>query len=317
MPGRRAMTLNSSAVVVDVDCRLRQPRPGATSNAPAHVKASEPQVPTELSFASCFLQSRSGSQANVGRAARSRARPSADRNACVAGCSLLTAAVASSGPPWRLVVTKPTSTKEITGWTFSANAALTPNNRRRLAKRVAARQDWRPCRCSCGRRNQHRTARKRGRPRFAGLKAKRACAIAPRRQSGSGTERRPTGWRRSSPCGGLRFSGPTIAELLSMPSVDRLRGLQARGGRSTRPSRARARPSLGATASRRADPHRRSRSSAGSSGAPASGSPAAPAQLHRQLSRPAMPPAREGRSWEFVHIAIDDATRLAYRGPGR
>ena len=76
-----------------------------------------------------------------------------------------------------------------------------------------------------------------------------------------------------------------------------------------RPARASSRRALRARASRRAGPHRRqeARPDPGRRRAPRSPAPALRSRAHRS------PTARAAAAgWEYVHVAIDDATRLAY-----
>ncbi len=96
-----------------------------------------------------------------------------------------------------------------------ANAALTPNNRRRLAKRVC-RQDWRLADAAAAAETSTRTARKWS-ARFraegeAGLRDRSSAAKRVWNRTPADRVAAIIALRR------LRFSGPTIAELLSMPS---------------------------------------------------------------------------------------------------
>ena len=109
----------------------------------------------------------------------------------------------------------------------------------------------------------------------------------------------------------LRFTGPEIAEVLGMP-LSTVSGILTRigmgklGRLGLEPAQRyeRARPG-------RADPHRRQEARAGSTAAPASGSSAA-ARTTRGSFTDAAGRRRGKAGWDFVHIAIDDATRLAY-----
>ena len=183
-----------------------------------------------------------------------------------------------------------------------ANAALTLNNRRRLARRVCE-QGWRLADAAAAAETTARTAQKwSARYRAegeAGLLDRPSAAKRIWNRTPSDRVAAIVALRR------LRFSGPEIAELLAMPSstvsaICKREGVGRLGRLGLEPARRceRSRPGelihidvkkLG----RIARPgHRvlgkRVRASAG---------------YHRQANQ---------LGWEFVHIAIDDATRLAY-----
>ena len=97
----------------------------------------------------------------------------------------------------------------------------------------------------------------------------------------------------------LRFTSPEIAETLGMP-LSTVGAVLARHGLGKLPRLAagRAGQQLRAAEAGRARPHRREEAR-----------PDRPARPPRQR-RP--PDRRRGIGWEFVHVAVDDATRLAY-----
>ena len=108
----------------------------------------------------------------------------------------------------------------------------------------------------------------------------------------------------------LRFTGPEIAELLGMAAVDGLGDPDADRDGQARPARAGARRRYERAAAGRADPHRRQE--------------ARPDRRRRRQAHPRRRPplhrllhrrrrrVRRKVGWDYVHIAIDDATRLAY-----
>ena len=109
----------------------------------------------------------------------------------------------------------------------------------------------------------------------------------------------------------LRFTGPEIAECLGM-ALSTVSGILTRigmgklGRLGLEPAQRYERDTAG-----RADPHRRQEARADrdrGAGHRITGQAAAQADIS------ATPPARTGarRGWEYVHIAIDDCTRLAY-----
>jgi transposase InsO family protein len=183
-----------------------------------------------------------------------------------------------------------------------ANAALTLNQRRRLARRVCS-EGWRLAEAAAASETTTRTAQKWS-ARFraegdAGLLDRSSAARRVWNRTPADRILAIVALRR------LRFSGPEIAELLSMPSstvsaVCKREGVGRLGRLGLEPARRyeRSRPGelvhvdvkkLG----RIARPgHRalgkRVRATSG---------------YHRQANQ---------LGWEFVHIAIDDATRLAY-----
>jgi transposase InsO family protein len=183
-----------------------------------------------------------------------------------------------------------------------ANAALTLNNRRRLARRVC-RDGWRLADAAAAAETSARTAQKwsaRYRSQGeAGLLDRSSAARRVWNRTPADRVDAIVALRR------LRFSGPEIAELLAMPSSTVSAVLKREGvGRLGR---------LGLEPARR---YERSR----------------PGELiHidvKKLGRIARPGHRFGGQparavagyhrkenqlgWEFVHIAIDDASRLAY-----
>ena len=110
----------------------------------------------------------------------------------------------------------------------------------------------------------------------------------------------------------LRFTGPEIAEVLDDAALDGLGHPDADRDGQARPARPGARRALRARAAGRADPHRRQE---------ARPHPGRRRQTRPRRAPPALQPARAPTAtasaastvgWDYVHIAIDDCTRLAY-----
>ena len=187
-----------------------------------------------------------------------------------------------------------------------ANAALSLNQRRRLARRIVE-EGWSLTEAAEAAEVSERTAAKWAR-RYrsegeAGL-LDRSCAA--RRLHNRTSERRVgliCALRR------LRLTGAEIAEALADARDDRLRDPDANRSRPPRPPRPRASATLRALPARRAPARRRQETGAdrGQRRAP-NGRPAAPQP--RRTDGSGVARARVG--WECVHVCVDDATRLAY-----
>ena len=188
-----------------------------------------------------------------------------------------------------------------------ANARTCPNSRRLLVRRIEE-EGWALTPAAEAAGVSVRTARKW----LARWRAEGEAGLVDR---SSAPRRRPTrlpadrleaieALRR------LRMTAAEIAEVLGMALSTVSRWLRRIGlGRRERPGTARAAQPLRAKAARGADPRRRQEARADRrQGCRAPG--------HRQPSRPAEG-RREGQQrratgWEFVHVCVDDATRLAY-----
>ena len=107
----------------------------------------------------------------------------------------------------------------------------------------------------------------------------------------------------------LRMTAAEIAETLGMPLSTVSAVLTPARDGSARPDRARAADPLRALAAGRARPHRRqeARPDRGRRRPPRPRRPAATPAARRRRR----PPPRHG-GWEYVHIAVDDYSRLAY-----
>jgi transposase InsO family protein len=188
-----------------------------------------------------------------------------------------------------------------------ANAALTLNNRRRLAKRVC-RQGWRLADAATAAETTTRTAQKWS----ARYRAEGEAGLLDR----SSAARRV--WNRTPPdrvaaivaLRRLRFTGPEIAELLSMPSstvsaVCKREGVGRLGRLGLEPARRYERSRPGELI--HIDVKKLGRIERGA------GKRITGGRSHYKATRTDRDGhRRETTGWECVHIAIDDATRLAY-----
>ena len=142
-----------------------------------------------------------------------------------------------------------------------------------------------------------------------GSRASPGLRIAPRRRTGSPTARLPSGSRRSSRLRRLRFTAAEIAETLGM-ALSTVSGILTRLGAGTaRPARARAAATLRALTTRRARAHRRQEAR------PDRGRRRQTRRRRQPHCNPtrATAPARDATvGWEYVHVAVDDYSRLAY-----
>jgi transposase InsO family protein len=175
-----------------------------------------------------------------------------------------------------------------------ANAALSLNKRRLLCRRVVE-ADWTLTAAAAAAEVSVRCARKWvGRYRSEGELGLLDRSSAPGLVANRTPEQRVeaiAALRR------VRFTGPEIAELLSM-ALSTVSGILTRIG-------------LGKLGRLGLEPARRYERSAASSAAPASASPAAlSATRGTHVDRDGV--NRKIIGWEYVHIAIDDCTRLAY-----
>ena len=188
-----------------------------------------------------------------------------------------------------------------------ANAALSLNQRRRMVRRVVE-QGWSLTEAAEAAEVSERTCSKWvGRYRAEGEAGLLDRSSAPR----SVPHRTPddrveaiAALRR------LRMTGAEIAVLFGDAALDGLGGADAdRAGQALAARAARAAQPLRAPAGRASCCTSTSRSSAGSPGA------GHRVTGQRQASTPTGAPAgaaRRERGWEFVHVCVDDATRLAY-----
>jgi transposase InsO family protein len=175
-----------------------------------------------------------------------------------------------------------------------ANAALSLNKRRLLCRRVVE-ADWTLTAAAAAAEVSVRCARKWvGRYRSEGELGLLDRSSAPGLVANRTPEQRVeaiAALRR------VRFTGPEIAELLSM-ALSTVSGILTRIG-------------LGKLGRLGLEPARRYERSAASSAAPASASPAASSATRgTHVDRDGV--NRKIIGWEYVHIAIDDCTRLAY-----
>ena len=190
-----------------------------------------------------------------------------------------------------------------------ANAALSLRQRERMVLRVVE-QGWPDREGRRGGRSERRGRCSKWVARYRAGGPGRGCSIVRRLRGGSPTA--PTSGRVEAIAAlrRLRFTGPEIAEPLGMPLSTVSAVLKRRRDGQARPARTRAGRPLRARAARRADPHRRQE---------ARPHPRRRRQAHRGGRQPLQPhlhrPAGKRRNtvgWEYVHIAVDDATRLAY-----
>ena len=188
------------------------------------------------------------------------------------------------------------------------NAALSLNKRRLLCQRVVD-ESWSLTEAAAAAEVSDRTAGKWVAPlsrRGRGRSARPLLGAADGRQPHPGGPVEAIAALRR-----LRFTGAEIAELLAMPRDDRLGHPDPDRDGPARPARAGARLALRARASGRADPRRRQEARPDRAGR-------RQAHHRRRLSTTSRTLTdrdghrRETTGWEYVHVAIDDATRLAY-----
>ena len=190
------------------------------------------------------------------------------------------------------------------------NAALSWQGRRRLARRVVA-EGWTLTAAAEAAGVSVRCARKWVGP-LPGRGRARVCSIVRRRPGGSRTAPLPIGSRRSWRCARLRMTAAEIAETLGMALSTVSAILTQVGDGPSRPDRARAADPLRALAAWRARPHRRQEAR------PYRGwrrQASLRSTATRPTTRSALTPRARVRNtvgWEYVHIAVDDYSRLAY-----
>jgi transposase InsO family protein len=183
-----------------------------------------------------------------------------------------------------------------------ANAALTLNNRRRLARRVCT-EGWRLADAAAAGETTTRTAQKWS-ARFrtegeAGLLDRSSAAKRIWNRTPADRVALIVALRR------LRFSGPEIAELLGMPSstvsaVAKREGVGRLGRLGLEPARRYERSRPGELI--HVDVKKLGRIAR----------PGWRVSTRAARGAPGYHEKRHQLGWEFVHIAIDDATRLAY-----